>query len=209
MGKVIKRFVSLLKKLWGGSVNLSFILTIINGNAYFTGNGQPTSPEHSVPNENQEKQPQSYKTSTSLIIIQRFFVIAILAFFLAVVFIFILGIVRVSFAIIPAESPFQHLQETGMFFEDQESRYISWSEVQSLYKIDGISPRWALQTEINSYYAAQGLVFSKQSGYRDYFCQWDWYHPDESISEQMAWDAMSEYSKANVKLLSVARRLLS
>lgn len=203
MNKISKAFVSLLKKLWGGGITIQLFPFVFEGDVYIIINNP------FKPNSGQDQQLRRIGTSNITIVIERIMVIGIIVLLLFAFLIIVLFIVRWLVTIIPSDSPYDHLLETGMFFTDQDMRYITWSEVQSLCSIDGVTPRWAIQTAINSFYAAEHLVFSEQSGYRDYFFQWDWYNPDESVSEKMAWDTMSEYAKANVKLLSVARRLLS
>lgn len=203
MSKNIKAFVSFLKKLWVGGITIQFFPFVferdvnININSPFK------------PNNGQAQQLRKIGANDITIVVERIIVIGIVVLVITAFLIVALFIVRWLVTIIPSESPYDHLLETGMFFENQDKRYITWSEVQSLCSIDGVSPRWAIQTAINSFYAVEHLVFSEESGYRDYFAQWSWYQPDSSVSEKMAWESMSEYAKANVKLLSVARRLLS
>lgn len=210
MSKLIKRIFALIKNLWSGSINLHVVFNVFFGDVNIWNGGQASnagSPGSQKTCDGEHIKEK--RTNIGSEAIQKFLAILIIFAVLLVVFFIALGVIRLAFAVLPAASPFQHFQETGSFFADHNTRYISWAEIQSLYKVPGVSPRQAIQTEINSYYAEMGLVFSVQSGYRDFFCKWDWYTPDETVSEQRAWNSMSEYSKANIKLLSVARRLLS
>lgn len=203
MSKILKALVDIIRKLWAGDVTIQLFPFVFNGDVYIYANSSFNS------SNGKKCQLSRIGTSNITIAVERTFVIGIIVLLLLALLLIAFLIVRLLLIIIPSDSPYDQLLETGMFFENQESRYITWSEVQSLCVIDGVTPQWAIQTAINSFYAAEHLVFSEQSGYRDYFCQWDWYQPDNSVSEKMAWESMSECAKANVRLLSVARRLLS
>jgi len=110
---------------------------------------------------------------------------------------------------IPSESPIDRFVATGLFFENQDSRCISWAEIQSLFVIEGVSPRWAIQAAINSFYAQAHLYFTERSDWYGFFEQWSWYQPDVNVSTEMAWASMSAYAQENVNRLSIARKWLS
>ena len=209
MGKIIKKIFALIKTLWGGNISLHVVFNFIFGDAYIRNDGQAANagpPGSSKASE--DKHIKENSTSIGSKAIQKFLAVLIVFGILLLLFVFVLFIIRIAFTVLPAASPFQHFQETGSFFADHNTRYISWAEIQSLYKIPGVSPRQAIQTEINSYYAEMGLVFSVQSGYRDFFCKWDWYTPEETVSEQMAWDSMGKIAQVNIKRLCFARQML-
>lgn len=132
MGK-IKAFVSFLKKLWGGGITIQLFPFVFEGDVYII-----ISPFK--PNDGQEQQLRRIGTSDITIVVERIMVIGIIILLLFAFLIMALFIVRWLVTIIPSDSPYEHLLETGMFFTHQDMRYITWSEVQSLCSIDGVTP---------------------------------------------------------------------
>lgn len=197
----MRKIAKLFKKLWAG--DFTFVLFNFEIHNHIEIDGEKASKKH-ISQKDTDSSP-----CIAQVVAGRLFTIIIIILLVIIILALIWLIIRVLFIHLPSESPIDRFVETGLFFENQDSRCISWAEIQSLFVMEGISPQWAIQAAINSFYAQAHLYFTERSDWYGFFEQWSWYQPDANVSAEMAWASMSVYAQENVNRLSIARRWLS